>query len=254
MDTKILDKIRKLLAKANDSGVSQEEMETFLAAAQRLQLKYNIESEALELDVTDFGHEMIDSTKQKRESRGFEGKLLQTIANANNCKILWNSYGKTIMGYQLIGSHDNRVVVKEMFKVCIERFRSYAQPRYKQFCKVQQAEAILKTGNKYTVKELRNLGVVSSARIFLISYLDGAVQGLSARFDRETEEELIKPEAKEKWGLIVVKHDDLIEEYKKKAFGRLGRINLNGRAQRFNAAAEMGYNDGNTKSMRKELN
>lgn len=42
-DKKILDKIRALLNKANDSGATEAEAETFLMAAQRLMVQYNID-------------------------------------------------------------------------------------------------------------------------------------------------------------------------------------------------------------------
>lgn len=250
--SKILDKVRKLLAKANATD-SQEEMETFLAAANKLQKRYNIESEQIDLDVTDFGHERLDVTRTKRESRLFEGRLLQIIAVNNNCKMIYHTYGKTVTGFSLIGSHEDRQIVTETFKVCVERFRTYAAPRYREYIKKEIEEYLLLTGIKLNAKTLRQRGEVVSARVYQISYLDGALKGLSERYKEEAKTIFETPEAKAKWGLIVVNKDSLVTEYMASSFRNLGTMNSSGPRKRSAAGYGEGVADGKSSNMNKEL-
>jgi len=252
---KQLETVRKLLVKANDPACTQAEMETFLAAANRLQLKYNIESSDVELHISDYGLERLEANRGKKESRFYESRLLRMIARHNGCKMLYSSYRKKIYGYTVIGEHDNRNLTIETFKICIEKFRSYAWPRYKEYQKEGRDRFRIELGNpRLGAYDLCHMGLMDTPEVFVESYLNGTIQGLREKLNAEKQEELSQPESKEKWGLIVVANNALVDEYTAKAFPNLGSISTSENTKMADAGYSQGVKDGNSNHGQRQLN
>lgn len=253
-ENKVIDKIRKLLAKANDPATSQAEMESFLAAANRLQIKHNIESGSVELDISDFGKSIMDVARGKKEHKYYESRLLAMIAKQNNCKMLMNSYRGKLYHYTLIGTQENRKITEEMFEICIVKFRSYAWPRYKEYQKEGMAKYRKELDNpKLGAYKLIDMGYMINSETFVESYLNGTIVGLKQQFEDEAKRELYSEENQKKWGLIVVAHDALVDEYIASEFRKLGSINTGKKLKRADAGYQAGVADGKSNHGQKQI-
>jgi hypothetical protein len=253
-DNKVIEKVRKLLAKANDPSCSQQEMETFLAAANRLQVKHSIESDSIVLDIADFGKDQLEVTRGKKEAKYYESRLLSMIARHNNCKILMNQYRGKLYHYTIIGTQENRAVATEMFQICIEKFRSYAWPRYKEYQKEGKAKWRIELNDpKLGAYDLIEQGYMINSETFVESYLNGTIVGLKEQFDAEKEEELYSEENKKKWGLIVVNHDSLVDEFIAAEYRKIGTTNTSRSLKKADAGFSAGVRDGNSNHGQKQL-
>lgn len=253
VNEKILDKVRKLLTKANDPSITQEEMESFMAAAQRLSIKHGIDSTHIELNVTDISKEYIEANRGKKEDKSYEGRLFSTIARAFNCKIIFLTNRRKTVGYEIIGTAENRSMAIEMFKICLDKFRSYAWPRYKEY----QKEGVEKWRKKLNDPKIGAYALIDqcymiNSETFIPSYLNGTIAGLRQRFEEEKAAELNSDEAKEKWGLIAINHDTLINEYQAKVYKNLGTYNSE-KIKTANEGFRKGLDDGRAQTNKLEL-
>lgn len=261
VNTKALDKIRKLLAKANDPSVSQAEMETFLAAASRLSLKYNIDSASVELNMSDIGEDSVLSKKSGREDSNYEINLLHIIAKNYNCRLVINKYGdlntktdKWTRRFTIYGTKTDVAVVLETFKICSEKFRSFAWIRYKEYQKTRRDQLRkLLDWPKASVYQLEKERHMIMPALWCKSYLSGTILGIRQKFQEEKEAELLKPEDKEKWGLIIVEKDALTDAYIKEKVGKLGTMKQRSSRQNSSAMNE-GIKDGKANHQHKQLN
>ncbi len=95
----MLDKIRKLLAKANANGVTDAEAELFTAKAAALAAKYGIDQAVAAGSAID-GEEMVLKEYEVCEAYAkMHATLLYRIAESLRCKSLMTSEGVTVIGY-----------------------------------------------------------------------------------------------------------------------------------------------------------
>lgn len=101
----ILDRIRQLLAIANDSGASQNEAEMAYMQAQKLMRKHAIEEWMLHKDEQEIAWKDGDTSYKQRALMELSIQLLNIIARANNCRCAIRSeYGRrTVNGWRLYG-------------------------------------------------------------------------------------------------------------------------------------------------------
>jgi len=248
-DSKILEKIRKILNKANDPSCTQQEVEAFLATAKRLSTKYNIDSDNIELDESDIVSENIDSNKGRREHSGFEAQFLQVICLAYNCKLIILKKnqrvlktGKYIDNYRIYGERNDIEIVKTSFSVAVTKFRSMVWDRYKEFQISERDILRRELGNsKLSVYQLEKLGKMPRPSLWCKSYLIGTISGLEEKLKKAKQEAAAGNE--EKYGLIVVKKTDLINAHINKKLGKLGTTKFK-RSRVDQSAMDEGYKDG----------
>jgi len=225
---KVLDKIRKILAKANDPACTQHEMESFLEAANRLSIKHNINSADVELNMNDIGKTEIDSNKGKREDSNYEIHLLAAIAKNYNCKITIRRNArycfeakKYIQVYSVYGTNEDVEITVETYKIASEKFRNLTWSAYKQYQKTKKDEWGLKLNNpKISVCELEQLGFMIKSPLWCKSYLAGTIVGLRNKLKKEAIS--LSQEDKEKWGLIIVGKEAITQEYIDSELGKIG--------------------------------
>lgn len=221
-ESKILSKIRKLLAKANNPAATENEVEIFSRKAQKLMIEYNIAEEKIDLNVNDFGDfELFDEHSINYEKESFARRLVNALCKQYMCKLLLNTIpGGRVVSYCLVGTSQNVTLVKETYNILVEKFRSLAEPRYKEYYKKTKNQVKMTLGY-WDAKEAEKMGMIQPRRIWIPSYLLGCAVGLEEQIAQETNENLTDVEKKAKYELIVVKHTDLINEYIKEKYGKL---------------------------------
>ena len=77
---KALEKIRKMLALANDAGAQEGEIENALKFAQKLMAKFSIDEDEVNLSSDDISSDLIKNEYLKTEQKYWQGTLLNIIA------------------------------------------------------------------------------------------------------------------------------------------------------------------------------
>lgn len=231
-NNRILSKIRKLLAKAKDPSSSENEVEIFMKAAQKLMMEYNLQEGDIEIHPSDINKEVIFSRLWKAfryKSTNYEWELLDTIAQFHNCRILhgieydFNAEGKSwkdtkAVRLSIVGTMENREIVKELYESCVQKFLILAETRYKEYQISKKTEILddlkmmgLDTKG-ITVQYLQSMGRMISKPTFITSYLSGTIEGIKKYLQSQKSDILRLESDKQKWGLIVKRHDELIEQ------------------------------------------
>lgn len=229
-ENKILSKIRKLLAKAKDPASSENEIEIFMKAAQKLMMEYNLQEADIEIHPSDINKEVIFSDLWKAfryKSANFEWELLDMIAQYHNCRIFhgieydfeasWDTWRDTKkIRLSIVGTSENREIVKELYESCVEKFLILSSTRYKEY-QVNKRNELLKQmdmmglGTKgFDVPTLEKMKLMVSKPTFITSYLMGTIEGIKKYLSNQKSEILMLESDKQKWGLIVKKNDELI--------------------------------------------
>ncbi len=187
LNERILEKLNKVLAKANNNP-SVEEAKAAMLIAQRIMVKNNLCMDDVNLaDGCEVKKEVVEITvsEKKRMSR-WEKRLAVVIAENFRCKCFLQHSSKIKLC--LIGLKGDVVIAKETF--------SYA----------------LKTMNYYSSKYVReNKCSGFSTTQIKNSWSDGFIQGIKANFDKQVKQN--------GWGLVLVRDkvvEDAIEKLKLK--------------------------------------
>ncbi|OWP87855.1 hypothetical protein BWK60_01495 [Flavobacterium covae] len=229
MESKILSKIRKLLAKANCGASSESEIETCLKMAQKLMMQHNLDKSDVEIHISDINKEVIYSDLwkyYKYKTANFEWNLLYTIADSYNCRVFngvsydfeakdWQNTKKTRLS--VVGTFENRMIVKELYQSCVEIFLNLSEIRYNEY-KILKKNTLTRQLNELgmhkniTIQWLEKHKLMSSKKTFITSYLIGCTKGIQKYLEAQKAELLAIDDNASKWGLIVLKNDELIEK------------------------------------------
>lgn len=220
-----IEKIRKLMEFNTENGATEAEIENAMKLAQRLMLKHNLELGDIELTTTDISETSVSCTwKKGTESKLFLYDLLSVVAEAFSCKVI--RAGDTVNRiHKIVGLQEDREMTEATFHKILPQVRHLTKARYKE-----------------SDKKL-------SAVKFTISYQAGFISGLSIKL-AEDKTSLIKSEGGEKFELIIVSKDALInnwleENLKIKEFTRSIPVNKD--------AFEKGKADGADKGLSEKL-
>lgn len=219
----IKSKIEKLFKKAESAKElgSLQEAETFMAKAQEILTKYNIEQSELNLgdeQENPVGYEVInmgEAHNWKKTDGRWLIQLYHVVGQHNFCKVVINRTPGTSQVITLIGEDHNRDVVKFMCSNIIPKIRNLEKDRWKE----------------YHGSEKRNA--------FRRAYLSGAAAGIGAKLSEQRKQDKAKYEGLT--GIIVLK-DQLVDEKTAEIFGKLKQS----RSRRLSAndAGARGYSDG----------
>jgi hypothetical protein len=263
---KILDKIRKLLAKAKDPAATESEMEAFMKKAKELMMINDIEESSIEIHVSDINKSVTVSELFKHfkfKYADFEWELMDVIGKAYNCKVyskkLWDSELRARKKVQLtlIGTEQNRLVAMETYEVLSHKFLNFFYSRYKEYKVKTKADHINKMismglkPEKVDLKSLERIGVMSTRSAWAGSYLSGCVAGLRSAY-REQQSETLKKIDSQKHGLMVLKMNELIELAVPALIGKTREVNNVGKKGLIDRAAfNEGYADGRSSNTNK---
>lgn len=257
-DKKYLDKIRKLLVKAKDSACSENEVEIFMAKAQELMLRYNLEVGDIELHPSDINKDIVFYKLRKifkYKHENFEWELIDSIAQFYNCKIFrgyhydfdsedWKKSKKIRLS--IVGTNDNRTIVKEMYETLVHKFLTLSEIRWKEWSQetkkgfIRELEMAGLDTKGMDIKYLESIGRMDIKRTWVSSYLIGCIKGLKNKLQKEQELALALLANKNTWGLIVIKHDELIKVQIPKLMGKVNYGKISNKSN-FNSDV---YNEG----------
>lgn len=269
MESKILSKIRKLLAKANCGASSESEIETCLKMAQKLMMQHNLDKSDVEIHISDINKEVIYSDLWKYfkyKTANFEWNLLDTIADSYNCRVFngvsydfeakdWQNTKKTKLS--VVGTFENRMIVKELYQSCVEIFLNLSEIRYNEY-KILKKNTLTRQLNELgmhkniTIRWLEKHKLMSSKKTFITSYLIGCTKGIQKYLEAQKAELLVLDDNASKWGLIVLKNDELIEKVLPDIIGAFSKKAVKNVAN-CKEGFFQGVEDGNRNQTMKEL-
>lgn len=178
----IIEKIQKMLAKANNNP-SQEEAQTAMLMAQRLMAKHNIEMEMVQDKKPDKKEVIQDWSVTEGALTGWRRQLARIICRNFRTDFLINSSQN---GFVFIGLKDDVHITVSVFNYCCD---------------------ILDKGMHKLRRDYRKAG--RSTEGVSGDYADGFLKGLDEKFAEQV--------SKEGWGLILVKDTDVTTEREKLA-------------------------------------
>lgn len=185
----ILEKVRKLFALANDSGASEGEIENALKMAQRLMMKHNIDQGEIVISPLDIDITSIENSFKMGEKTTWLWELLDILGRSHNCRI--RRAGRVgCYFYEVIGTNEDRKMVKELFDFSVVLIRNLAKKRL--------SEKVKSCDYKFSRQNYRT------------SYIDGFLQGLQIKLNKD-KKEFLKLEEAETYSLMVVKKDAIID-------------------------------------------
>jgi len=236
--SKILDQIRKLLNVTSENGATKGEIENALVLAQRLMQKHNIDQSELFISINDIDQTLIENKFKHGEAKFWIWDLLCIIGKGYNCTVLRKGYTDNYF-WKIVGFDDDRKMVVNLYESILPLIRNLVKQRFEYQRAVQ----------------LAGHGKLTSKGIFTRSYIEGFLVGLNLRLQND-KEEYLKFEDKTKYELIVIKKDDLILDWidRERKGKPLKTASANPRErQEDKNALYLGYNDGVTENLNKEL-
>ncbi|MDR3600239.1 MAG: DUF2786 domain-containing protein [Desulfosporosinus sp.] len=179
---KILEKLRKILAKANNNP-SAEEAETAMLIAQRIMVENNLCIDDVNLTEGDkIKKEAVEVTvSDKMRLAWWESDITSIIAKNFRCKSFTRRFAnQKNIRLCLMGLKEDVEIAKETISYALKAMSYYSS----QFVKANK-------GSEFTTTQIRN------------SWLNGFIRGLGAKFDKQVKQN--------NWGLVLVK-DKVVED------------------------------------------
>lgn len=256
MDSKlnnIIEKVEKLLNLANNPSASQGEIENATKMANKLMMKHQLSSNDLLLGYSEVSKETLECFPKKSEYKEWLWDLMDAIAKGNMCTTFankeyqWNekTWGNEGIGFKvtLLGSKTNRRICTQMYELCVKMFPNLAEQSWK----IRTKNTIKEVNQFFKNKGIRtdDININSSflqknkllptKRIFINSYYKGAIKGIKEKFQSNIAE--LPQDEYQKWGLMIVKNNTLLNDYIKETEGDIGKhksrgLNIDGKAFR----------------------
>lgn len=250
-ENRILEKIRKLLAVTKENGATEGEVENAMKLAQRLMMQHNIDESEINISPLDIDELKIENEYLSNEPKYWIWDLLNVIGKSYTCMVTRS--GNNLRGYfyRVVGTNQDRIIVKEIFLTLLPVVRNLTAIRWKEYIKTIRGK-LPEEYRKIPIPILIRNGVCVSKSVFTGSYLTGFNSGLYNRLKKDREEFLSLPDEKEKWGLIVIKKDDLIQAYLKEKLNAKA-CKLKGQKEINDDAYFLGIEDGKAEGMNKQL-
>lgn len=264
---KILDKIRKLLAKAKDPAASENEVEIFMKKAQELMTRYKLEEGDIEIHQSDIGKDVVFSdlsTAFKYKYKNFEWEIIDMIAEFNQCSIFSGSQWFPEQNVRktrltIIGTRENRIVVSEMYEMLSHKFLTLSNIRYKEY-QTKEKKRIIATLKEegmetkgMSVKFLEGINLMIRKGTWVSSYLIGCISGLRSALKDQRKMDLVLECDNSKFALMVVKHDELIKLSLPTLIGRFKSSSISNKSNFDSSAFQEGIKDGKSNHTNKYL-
>ncbi len=209
MDTKLIEKIKKLLALSESSNKHEAELSMLkaqeLLAKHKLSLKevkeFNISNNAIKENIT-----KVSFTKAK-----WKANLARLIADNFGCELYFKTkYSHTIT---YLGREEDITVCNIVLEYAIDCIDSAVKRIKYEYVKYG-----------YSTRGLEN------------DYAMGFIYGLRQKFEAQKK-------TNQEWGLVLVKDQAVIDAYNKIKFSK-GKVNINTKFQGHSEAYEKGHEDG----------
>lgn len=223
---KILNKIRALLAKANDEAASDNEVLIFMAKARELMIKYKISENDIDASLDDIVCSFFSSYILYFDeintyiNQHYLSDLAHVICKFNFAKTTNLKNFKVIDGIEkpyrqirFIGKEDDIINCEEQFRFLFKKFFNLGLKQHKEACKKQ----VIFKGKPIKVI---NSYQYTNKLIFIRSYLKGTLAGLWEKYESDT----IKLEKDPSYGLMVTNYNAAIIEYVETFIGKLSSV------------------------------
>ncbi len=230
--SKILERIQKLQALANDNGASESEVNQATAHIQRLLDKHNLSLEQIE-PVKQSDIQFTTEKNAKKKLMGWEFNLAHTLASNFYCKVL--TIGSDI---QFIGTKSDIQITINLFRSVRVLFDAMASKRVTEYTRRMFTE--------FGITDTRHLQGAQSLKTFRLSYLAGAVNGLAQKLreQRATSDQSITA--------LVVRRDLVAKTAMHEKYPNIRSVAF-GNASFNQDASTQGFIDGKNINLHKEL-
>jgi hypothetical protein len=208
MDKKeqILEKVRKLLALAEDPAAHEGEIENALKAAQNLMSKYDLDMDEVLVSPSDISYEEQEYNYKRGERVLWTWDLLEIIARSQNCKTIKRfkiGKDKELETYfEVFGTKLEVKISKQIYAITVPIVRNLAKKRHRE------------KSNK-VIDEQIVLGLPinpPNAGKFFNDYVDGFMSGLQDKLNTNKQSNILEDKTG-KYGLIVIRKDELVKSY-----------------------------------------
>lgn len=216
---KVMDKIKKLLLKA-DSTDSPQEAEALFVKANKMMIRYKISQANIDSLNNDPSEILTNEVKFGLVS--LEGKweieLMSAICRHQGCKFVWGTRTKI---FTIYGSQTDTELVKYFFEGARRIFRQVSRKAYnEEKARVLTDEApmldelsyYLKT-TKMKIKYLEKQGLLSYRSVYVRSFLYGASNGLAMKLRSMVRETISEEVNGQQYGLILTNQLERIENH-----------------------------------------
>ena len=222
METSVLDKIKKLLDKANSAKEigNLDEANIFFKGIQKLLVKHNlemsdVESHQLKDKNTIIKDEESISYKKSCNYGTWELTLAGIVARAHSCRLIYDTYFKTM---RFIGTQSDVTIAKYILEVAIQTFKRICKREWKKRVKDFREEM---DWHNITIDQLIRWGELPTRQKFYSSFYDGAINGLSIQYHQNEQE--LKQEHGNKYSMYLIKVEDQLTQFMKQGKYRKGR-------------------------------
>lgn len=204
---KALERVRKLIALAEDSAATEGEIENAMKFAQKLMSEHDIEFADVELSPDDITEIEQEFSPANGERKYWLQDLLNIISESQNCTVVKFQKAnpertKLIEYFRIFGTKTEVKISQEMYIKMIPIIRNLVSSFYKEKCNRDLKHQA----------EFRLPLTIPNKGKFFNDYIDGFLHGLRSKC-LVNKKQLIKEDESGKYGLIVVKKDALVQSY-----------------------------------------
>lgn len=250
-NTKLIDRVKKILAKAKSTD-SEQEADTCFAIAYNLLAQNN-------LSLADVKQEEETSTTssshcveygQKSDEGQWESSLLAVLCKYNMCQSIIHPIDKTM---SIIGTPSNNEITIYMYGFIRDMIRARSRKRWSEFRK-----ETLKNHPGKTEKELRKAKILPWDDTWKRSYLKGSVIGLHMKLKKEREKivatKLNAVQSNSTTSLVLLEKNQLDEnkKYMEQNYSNLESAKKQRRPSN-HQASHLGYKDGREIELKKAI-
>lgn len=269
----IVEKIRKIMETA---GRTEAEMMTAQALVQRLMMRYNIDKNDVFVSDGDIGITEIENTYEGHETKYWTWDLLCSIGRPYTVNVIRTSRYSSIKNeqeevYRLIGSKEDRDMVKTIFENILPVIRASRKLRWKEYQKRVAKEEQTKPAT-FAKSYFRGygIGLYDKLKADRDEFLKNMNEEDEARTANQTEEEKLQIETRlrlgtenginsntmelialqatlsssAKWEMIVRRKVELVDEFMQREFGEIPENTDRKSKSHSDDAYESGYVDG----------
>lgn len=254
---KLINRIKKLLAMANDKGASQNETEVALRMANSLLIKHNLTM--TDVQVSSIQKDVIESDKNRvgfggiKEEGRWESPLMSTLCQYNFCHSITHTVTRVHGGsITVIGKKENVEIVLYLFDVARTIFRSLSKEAYN-------------THRKDVLEENRPLGLSEKDCLrqkkmgyrmpWIRTYLKGCVLGLADKLESEKKQVQANQDRAiaNKFALVCTNTELAIRNFMDDKYKNLRTTKRNMKVSKDHGALSSGISAGKSVSLQKGL-
>lgn len=217
---KILEKISKLMALAQNEGASIGEVENSMVAIKKLMVKYNLNDDDLitngGVDVSEYVIEF-----KSTENKNWRRSLMEVIARNNMCDVIgtvkysYKNVKRVSVSVKLsiLGNRTNRKMVIDLYEICIDKFISLSKVRYEEYIK----EKISFYTEKYPTMKINKTfltknKVTITRNKYITSYYLGCVSGMDSKLSSDNITNDMEVKEIGQYTLMIKKNAELLND------------------------------------------